>query len=442
MSKGRILIVDDEANVTQAVTCRLCDEGFDVACATSGGNALRHVRTAPPDVVLLELWLPDQDGVAVLQAIKQHRPELDVIVMSGHGDIATAVQVTKLGAFDYLEKPCSPDQVVTTVQRALRQHPLTPATWSPVSLEPRPQAATATNGWHTRAAVSVVDAGDASHTLQQRTLGHSVVIRGQGLQSGLKTGMLLSPLPPGRGIIFRNIATGDTMPASIDLVASTAFCTSLRQGNVVANTIEHLLSVLHAYHITNLLITITDEVPIMDGSALPFCQRIEAAGMVEQDAVAECLAIDRCYHVGEVSSETKFIVAEPCHGFRVTYRVRYPAPIGVQEWTYEHHSGAGYRGAIAPARTFGFVKDVEAMHEAGLLPGGRLNNVILVDDTQIVNTAPLRFANEFVRHKILDLMGDLYLLGMPIRGHVCANMTGHTEHVELVRALHQARGSV
>jgi UDP-3-O-acyl-N-acetylglucosamine deacetylase len=176
----------------------------------------------------------------------------------------------------------------------------------------------------------------------------------------------------------------------------------------------------------------------MDGSALAFCQRIEAAGVIEQEALAECFVVDQCYRNCS-GDEAKSIMIEPYDGLRITYRASYPAPIGVQEWTYEHHSGAHYRRELAPARTFGFVKDVEAMHDAGLIPGGRLNNTILLGDDGMVNTAPLRFANEFVRHKILDIMGDLYLLGRPIRGHVRANMTGHTDNIALVRQLQMAR---
>jgi UDP-3-O-acyl-N-acetylglucosamine deacetylase len=180
----------------------------------------------------------------------------------------------------------------------------------------------------------------------------------------------------------------------------------------------------------------------MDGSALAFCEQIEAAGIVEQEALAECFVVDRCDLNGSAASEEKSILIEPFDGLRVTYRASYPAPIGTQEWTYEHHSGAYYRQELAPARTFGFVKDVEAMHDAGLIPGGRMNNTILLSDGCMVNTAPLRFPNEFVRHKILDIMGDFYLLGQPIRGHIRANMTGHTDNIELVRQLQTALTAV
>src|SRR5262249_50581084 len=149
-------------------------------------------------------------------------------------------------------------------------------------------------GWQDTAAPSSLRQG------RQRTLSRSVVLYGQGLQSGLKTGLILSPIPPHSGILFRNITTGETVPASIDCIASTDFCTSLEQGCIAARTVEHLLSALHAYRITNVLIKISDEVPIMDGSAHAFCHLIEEAGIVEQDAVMEEFIVDRCYAIGQV----------------------------------------------------------------------------------------------------------------------------------------------
>jgi UDP-3-O-acyl N-acetylglucosamine deacetylase len=272
----------------------------------------------------------------------------------------------------------------------------------------------------------------------QRTLSRSVVLYGQGLQSGLKTGIILSPLPPNHGIIFSHIPSGETLPASVDFVTSTDFCTSLRKGRIAAKTVEHLLSVLHAYRISNLLVKISDEIPIMDGSAADFCQLVEQGGVEEQDAPVEEFVVDQCYHVGDIQSDTKFILVEPYDGLRVTYRLHYPKPLGIQEFTYEHRDGASYRSEVALARTFAFVRDVEKMHELGLVAGGRLNNVILIDDEKIVNNAQMHFPDECARHKVLDIIGDLYLLGRPLRGHVRANMTGHTENVALVKQLRAA----
>jgi UDP-3-O-[3-hydroxymyristoyl] N-acetylglucosamine deacetylase len=173
----------------------------------------------------------------------------------------------------------------------------------------------------------------------------------------------------------------------------------------------------------------------MDGSAHAFCHLIEEAGIAEQDAVVEEFVVDQCYAIGQVSADTKFILVEPYDGFRVTYRLDYPPPLGIQEFSYEHQDSTSYRAEIAPARTFAFVKEVERMHELGLIAGGRLTNVVLIGEEKIINSTPLRFPDECVRHKILDVMGDFYLLGRMLRGHVRANMTGHTENIALVQKL-------
>ena len=435
LSKGRILIVDDDAHTVETLSHLLHDEGFDTASAADGRNALELAQLLEPDVVLLELWLPGQDGMETLRRLRAEAPQTTVVMMSGYGALKVAVKAIQLGAADYLEKPFANGEVLHSVQRALLQrqiHPdaatRTPRTRRQGEAQPDVKAA---------APLSACVPARLASAPRQRTLRRSVVLRGQGLQSGGKTGLLLSPAPPHQGIVFCDLMTREQIPADVRWVDSTQFCTSLAKGAAQANTIEHLMSALHAYQITNACITLGDEVPFMDGSALAFCQQIEAAGVIEQEALAECFVVDQCYS-NSSDDEAKSIRIEPYGGLRITYRASYPAPIGVQEWTYEHHSGAHYRRELAPARTFGFVKDVEAMHDAGLIPGGRLNNTILLGDDGMVNTTPLRFANEFVRHKILDIMGDLYLLGRPIRGHVRANMTGHTDNIALVRQLHKA----
>ncbi len=439
ISKGRVLIVDDDAHVVQTVSHLLHDEGFDTVFATDGRGAIQQVQTIEPDVVLLEWWLPGQDGMETLRQLRTESPETAVVMMSGHGSLKMAVKAMQLGAADYLEKPFATGDVLHTVQRALLQRQLKPRAGVRPSKPPSLNGAThAHQGVARRLDTglrTVLASQGSSDPPLQRALRRSVVMRGQGLQSGSKTGLILSPLPPHQGIRFRDLITREELPADVMWVDSTQFCTSLSKGSVKANTVEHLMSALHAYQITNILITLGDEVPFMDGSALAFCEHIEAAGIVEQEALSECFVVDRCYRNGGVESEAKSILIEPYDGFRITYRASYRAPIGTQEWTYEHRSGAHYRQTLAPARTFGFVQDVEAMHDAGLIPGGRLNNTILLGDGCMVNTAPLRFPNEFVRHKILDIMGDFYLLGQPIRGHIRASMTGHTDNIALVRRL-------
>jgi UDP-3-O-[3-hydroxymyristoyl] N-acetylglucosamine deacetylase len=361
MDTGRILIVDDEESIVQTLRGILREEGFEVLWAGDGDQALSLMQTALPDVVLLDLWLPGHDGIELLQALKETHTDIEVIMMSGHGNIETAVKATKLGAFDYLEKPLSLESILSVVNQALcRRRQLDYYNpWSQLPPQQTQVLLTSERCSQRRVAASHLPSTALSGRSQQkqRTLRRSVVLYGQGLQSGLKTGIILLPLPPNSGIIFSNITSGATLPASIDFVESTDFCTSLRKGRVTAKTIEHVLSVLHAYRIANLLIKISDEVPIMDGSAGDFCTLLEAGGIVEQDAVAEEFIVDQCYHIGEVRPEAKFILVEPYDGFRVTYRLAYPPPLGVQEFTYEHYDSASYCREIAPARTFAFVRE-------------------------------------------------------------------------------------
>ena len=450
MGKSRILIVDDDEALVKSLSGLLCDEGFNVSSTADGREALTLVRTVAPAVILLGVWLPGMDGVEILQALQTMDADVEVIVMSGHGNIATAVHMTKLGAFDYLEKPLPLYEILASIKRALayREHRHQADVWqprlSPVTVFPHEASQRSPTGCEAALPLSPLPTHHGRRDtvpeptwchFRQRTLCRSVVLHGQGLQSGLKTGMILVPMPPHSGILFRNITTGRTMPASVDCIESTDFCTSLKQGCLIARTVEHLMSALHAYRITNVLIKISDEVPIMDGSADAFCHLIEEAGIAEQDAVMEEFIVDRCYAVGQVRTDTKFILVEPYDGFRVTYRLDYPLPLGVQEFSYEHTDSTSYRREIAPARTFGFVREVEKMQELGLIPGGRLTNVVLIGEEKIINSTPLRFPDECVRHKILDIIGDFYLLGRMMRGHVQANMTGHTENVALVKQL-------
>jgi UDP-3-O-acyl N-acetylglucosamine deacetylase len=260
-----------------------------------------------------------------------------------------------------------------------------------------------------------------------------MVLYGTGLHSGMKTGLLLQPLPPNSGILFGNISSDETVPAHLDYVQTTEFATSLKKGRAVAKTIEHLMAVLHAYRITNLMVKMIEEIPIMDGSALEFCKIIEEAGMQEQEERVDELIIDGKL---EVVHRNKSLVVEPSDFFSIHFYLDYPFPIGQQSFDFVLENEEVFRNQIAPARTFGFLKDIEMLERMGLGGGGRLHNFILVDDEKIVNTE-LRFPDEFVRHKILDLMGDFYLLNRPVRGKVTARLTGHSENIALLKKIQE-----
>ena len=417
-----ILVVDDEENIRHTLRGVLADEGYDVLEAADGRTALALLERTVPRLAIVDVWMPEVDGIELVERMRAQAPGIPVIVISGHGSIETAVRVIRLGAFDFLEKPFQLDALLNVVGRALG--------------EPTPETSV----------TALEDAAPASDVvlapprqLPQRTIGRSVVVNGQGLHSGVRTGLILQPLPPGSGIVFGNISTGETVPAVIDHVDATGYATTLARGGMVAKTVEHLLATLHAYGVTNLLVKMQGEVPILDGSAAELCALVEEGGIVDQDETIEELVVDRRYAIGADAPDQKGIAIEPADLFEVHYTLDYPAPIGRQEFAFRLTGPDAFRDQIAPARTFGFVKEIETLEQMGLAAGGRLSNFILVGEEGVVN-APLRFPNEFVRHKLLDVLGDFALLGRPIRGRVVARMTGHGDNAALLRVLRSRFG--
>ena len=433
----KVLIVDDEKRIIQSITGVLEDEGFRVVTAKSGEEAIGVFEKEQPDVTLLDIWMPGMDGMEVLKRLKWISPDSQVIMISGHATISTAMTAVKLGAFDFIEKPLSLDVLLMTVRRALdRQNELQKRVGSeePVFQE-LPRTVPAPSPVQEAVLQSRENPkGKGATFLSQRTIKRSMVVYGTGLHSGMKTGLLLQPLPPNSGILFGNISSDDVVPAHLDYVQTTELATSLKRGMAIAKTIEHLMAVLHAYRVTNLMVKMIEEIPIMDGSALEFCKMIEEAGVEEQEERVDELVIDRRL---EVVQNNKSLVIEPSNVFSVHYFLDYPPPIGQQTMDFVMEGEEVFKAQVAPARTFGFLKDVEMLERMGLGEGGRLHNLILVDDERIVNTE-LRFPDEFVRHKVLDLIGDLYLLNRPVRGRVVARLTGHTENIELLKKIQPA----
>ncbi len=418
----KILVVDDEDEIRESVREILSDEGYRVIEASNGAKALQLIREEHPRLVLLDIWMPQMDGIVLLKEIKKQEPAINVIMISGHGNIHTAVTATKFGAFDFLEKPLSLDGLLLTVRRALGEAP---------SAKPQ-ERRNATKRRSAGHRLSASSPGASKNGLKQKTLKKSVVTSGQGLHSGVKTGVILHPLPPNSGILFSGISADATVPAYVDFVGSTGYATTLRGKGIVVGTVEHFLAVLHSYGISNLLVKVQGEIPIMDGSALEFCHLIEEAGIQEEEEECSELVIDRPYRVALKGEES--IGIEPAERFGVRYILNYPKPVGLQEHTYIFDGPENFKEEIAPARTFGFLKDIEMMEKLGLVNGGRLSNCILIDDEKVINTE-LRFPDEFARHKVLDIIGDFYLLGRPVRGMVTAHMTGHSDNIALLREI-------
>jgi len=667
--KTSILIVDDEPGITESLSNILADEGYAVDTAENGEKALAVLQQRPYELVLLDVWLPGRkDGLQTLREIRKRNISAEVIMISGHASIDTAVRATKLGAFDFLEKPLSLEAVLESIQSALAQRrkeggekpvrtdynyiansdamkealgrigssadsgrPLLiagePGTgreytaryihWKSgrnsshfikvdchslkhseferlfgvLSEEPAEKGSkfsglagtvyllepqklrkelrerllelinlSADDKEGRLAFISTVNVGAdqrslkrkmeklggfyheqplmlpplrnrgqdipelietfmesaaedfgkpnirlsrkavermlgyawpgnvkelrtvvenmvmassseliepedipfggslkagrkisrgtkpglhrkvkaaPSGSLRQKTIGRSVVITGLGLHSGIKTGLIISPLPPNSGIIFSDISSGKQISASLDNVQSTEYATSLRAGQTSVKTIEHIMATLHMYGVTNALLKVNEEIPILDGSAVKFCDLIENAGVEEQDGLVEPIVIDSKMVVGEIACDRRYIMIEPSNIFTVEYRMDYPQPVGKMSAKFRMNGIASFKKEIAPARTFGFVNDMKNSSTPGFAEGGKLSNVILVDDEKIVNTT-LRFDDEFARHKILDVIGDFYLLGRPVIGKITANLSGHFMNIALLEKIRES----
>lgn len=421
-----ILIVDDDAGVRESIGGVLADEGFRVRYAADGVEAIARAGEERPDLVLLDVWLPGMDGIQVLERLRAEHEGLPVIVISGHGNIETAVRATKLGAVDFIEKPFSIEGLLESVSGALQR-----ARPHVAEHEAETSEAARTEGLRTSNAVV------HGRRTRQRTVARSVVGAGLGLHSGVRTGIILHPMPPDSGIVFGSVSGGGEVEADVANVDSTGYATTLFKKGLAVRTVEHLMATLHAYGITNLLVKIEGEVPILDGSAVELCELLEQAGIEEQEAWLPSLVVREEIRIDPAPGQ--FLSIRPYDGLRITYELSYPPPVGDQTYVFTMRDALDFRHQIAPARTFGFVEEIRALENAGLGQGGQLSNFILIGEAGIVNTE-LRFPEELARHKILDILGDFYLLGAPIRGEIHARKTGHSHNVALVRLIRQALG--
>ncbi|MFP6662930.1 MAG: UDP-3-O-acyl-N-acetylglucosamine deacetylase [Deltaproteobacteria bacterium] len=408
----KILVVDDEEKIRQSLRGVLSDEGHVVVEAGDGRQALEVLDAEQPDLVILDVWLPEVDGLTLLEKIKGEHPELPVIIICGHANIEAAVRATRLGASDFIEKPFSIEAILASITRALGD------------------AASADSGEPAWSGAVVSDNADL--VVPQKTIGRSVTASGRGLHTGIKTGIILHPVPAGTGILFQSLATEKSVPAHVDFADSTGYATTLFRGGFGAKTVEHLLATLQGYGITNLMVKMEGEVPILDGSAAVFCDLIEEAGIIEQPGPGVTPFIVRERHAVEIGGNT--IVVEPHDGLLIDYTLDYPAPVGMQHFVFDFTGVESFKKEIAPARTFGFVHEFRQLVENGLAAGGQLDNCVLIGEDGVIN-GELRFEDEFVRHKILDIIGDFALLGQPLRARITARATGHRHNVAMVREL-------
>jgi len=268
----------------------------------------------------------------------------------------------------------------------------------------------------------------------QTTLRTTVSIEGVGLHSGHPVRVHFRPAPPDHGLVFvRSGHPDNPIPALLESASTFDYATTLSRNGVSIGTVEHVLSAAAGEGLDNCRIEIEGpEVPILDGSALPFVRLFHAAGFERQGARVKPLAPSGPVEVSR--GERRITYRPDGPGLTITYEIDFPHPVvGRQEMTVSMRPEE-YSARVAPARTFGFARDVKALRARGLARGGSLHNAVVLDEAGVVS-GPLRFRDEFVRHKVLDLVGDLALLGRPLEGHIHARKAGHALHIEFARAL-------
>jgi UDP-3-O-[3-hydroxymyristoyl] N-acetylglucosamine deacetylase len=271
----------------------------------------------------------------------------------------------------------------------------------------------------------------------QKTLATSASVTGVGLHTGAGVTLTLKPAPENTGYIFvRTDLDNFEIPASVEYISHCSYATTLMRRGVVLSTCEHLLSALRGAGVDNCFIEVDNiEIPILDGSSEDFLSLIETAGMSEQKAKRRILKIlERI----EFAQDERRMSIEPSTDFEIECEIEFPHPyIKKQSRTFVFENGSFGR-QIASARTFGFTQEIDMLRKANLALGGSLDNAIVLTPDGMLNETPLRYADEFVRHKILDIIGDLALLGMPLQGKVSAKKSGHNVHASLMSKLLKA----
>jgi UDP-3-O-[3-hydroxymyristoyl] N-acetylglucosamine deacetylase len=277
--------------------------------------------------------------------------------------------------------------------------------------------------------------------LAQRTLKSLTKAVGVGLHSGQRVELTLRPAPPDTGIVFRRVDLPEPVEIAVtaQAVSDTKLASTISNGGVKVFTIEHLMSAAAGLGLDNLYVDITaEEVPILDGSSASFVYLLQSAGIVVQKAPKRFIRVIQPVEVREGEGRTlKWARLDPFHGYKLAFEIEFDHPaVTSTGQSVEFDMGSGtYAREIARARTFGFTRDVEMMRSHGLALGGGLDNAIVLDDVKVLNADGLRYRDEFVKHKILDAIGDLYIVGKPLLAAYSAFRSGHAMNNQLLRAL-------
>jgi UDP-3-O-[3-hydroxymyristoyl] N-acetylglucosamine deacetylase len=275
--------------------------------------------------------------------------------------------------------------------------------------------------------------------LNQSTVKGEIGFNGIGLHTGKKITMIIKPLPPNSGIRFyrSDLPNCPLIPARLGSVVDTRLATTIGRDDSIVSTVEHLMSAFAGMGIDNAMVELDGpEVPVMDGSAGPFMYLLTNIGIRVQNEPKKFFLINKPF---SLKNDDKSISVYPCRELKITYVINFVHPLLAEQSYVLRFSGPSFLKEISRARTFGFLRDVETLKNNGFAQGGSLDNAIVLDDYRVLNSDGLRYEDEFVRHKILDLIGDLHLFGMPIIGHFVVNKSGHALNHAFLTELRKKR---
>ena len=415
-----ILIIDDEKDILTTCQSVLEDEGYKAFLASDDIEAFKHLENNNINLVILDVWLPNIDGLNILKSIKSDYQNLPVIMMSGHAGVETAVRATKLGAYDFLEKPLSIDKLLSSCSLALQKE-------DDIKVEVS----------HKEENINLCSSSDKKYKVRQKTIKKSIVVSGFALMEGRKTALTLLPAQPNTGIVFIDMNTNTRIKLSPDNIlikekSGLVNSTILVSENRSIRTTEHFLAALNMYGITNLIARCDGEVPNVDGSALVFCEALENAGILEQDDYTDIVVIDDILSYGSIDDDSKpYMIISPYDGFEITLRIDFPSPIGVQVFTYTYTDAEHFKNEIGMARSFNSIDNIDYAQKQGMAGSGLIGSHIILCEGKVINTK-LHFDNEFVRHKILDIIGDMFILARGMRCKINANRTSHSFNHQVV----------
>ena len=418
--KNSVLIIDDEEDILSSCKAVLVDEDYDVETAKDYKEAMKIFESKKIDLVFLDVWLPNTDGLDILSNIKEKYPNTTVIMMSGHAGVETAVRATKMGAYDFLEKPISISKLLSSCDDVLNKKENNNETEINHS-----------NNHHNKSKLK--------YKIPQRTIAKSVVVSGFALMEGRKTALTLVPAEVNTGIVFVDINSNTHIKLSHENILSkdksgAVNSTALISGSRHIKTTEHFLAALHMMGITNLIVKCDGEVPNVDGSALVFCDALKEAGYIEQEDYIEPIVIDRELVYGNVDDNETYIILSPYDGLEVNLRIDFAGSIGVQRFDYKFESFEQFSEDIGRARSFNTLDNIDYAQKMGMAGSGMIGSHIILCEGKVINTK-LHFDNEFVRHKILDIIGDMYILARPIKAKITANKSSHSFNHSVVHDL-------